>query len=89
MDRGKAGMRYYKRIEGQYIAGIGTGAGGTEITQEEYDSILQTIHSRPALPDGYGCRLTTDMNWVQYALPAVEEEVDEATALAELMEVLG
>lgn len=50
--RGKEGkMRYYKLIAGGYLEAIGTGEGGTEITEEEYNSLLGLIRNRPAAPD--------------------------------------
>lgn len=36
-------MRYYKITENGYILGIGTGAGGTEITQEDIGQLSQHL----------------------------------------------
>ena len=64
---------------------------GKEITVAEYDHILSVIRSKPTAPDGYGYRLTAELEWELYELPVEEtdEEVSESEALAELMEVLA
>ena len=54
---------------------IGTGAGNTEITEEEYNSILSLIQSRPQA-DVKGYRLKTDLTWEEYDLPAPPEPSD-------------
>lgn len=72
-------MRYYKIIDNGYIFGIGTGSGGTEITQEEYDAIMSAIQSRPSDADTTGYRLTTALTWESYEKEPVNiglEEVD-------------
>ena len=66
-------MRYYKLIENGYLTAIGTGVGGIEITEEEYNSILVHIRSCPEAPKGYGYRLKEDLTWELYELPIVEE----------------
>ena len=66
-------MRYYKLIENGYLTTIGTGVGGVEITEEEYNSILVHIRSCPEAPSGYGYRLKEDLTWETYELPIVEE----------------
>lgn len=66
-------MRYYKLIENGYLIAIGTGVGGIEITEEEYNSILAHIRSCPEAPEGYGYRLKEDLTWELYELPIVEE----------------
>jgi hypothetical protein len=84
-------MRYNKNVQGGYILAIGTGAGGEEITEQEYAAIKAVIDARPAPPDGYGYRLTATEIWEQYALPPVEDDpdVDADAALAEIAEVIG
>jgi hypothetical protein len=42
---GRASMRYYKNIENSYILAIGTGGGGTEITEAEYASVNVSVPS--------------------------------------------
>ena len=35
--------RYYKQTDGMYILAVGVGAGGTEITKAEYNTLLAEI----------------------------------------------
>lgn len=67
-------MRFYKTIDSGYIISIGTGNGGTEITEPEYAEILAVIRNKPTPRDGYDYRLKTDLTWEEYALPPVEPE---------------
>lgn len=79
---------YYKHIEDGFIAYIGTGAGQTEITQEEYDSILAVIQSRPIPEAGFDYRLRTDLTWEQVERPIDDDpELSEQEALDILMGV--
>ena len=64
-------MRYYKLIENGYLTAIGTGVGGIEITEEEYNSLLTHIRSCPEAPEGYGYRLKEDLTWETYELPII------------------
>lgn len=67
-------MRYNKTIDNGYIISIGTGNGGSEITEAEYAEILATIRNKPTARDGYDYRLKTDLTWEEYALPPIEPE---------------
>ena len=44
-------MRYYAQYVDNKLIAIGTGAGGTEITKEEYDALLSEIKERASLVD--------------------------------------
>ena len=44
-------MRYYKLIENDSLIAIGTGPGGTEITESEYNALLSEIREKAALVD--------------------------------------
>ena len=45
-------MRYYAQYnENNKLIAIGTGAGGTEITKEEYDRLLAEIRTKAELVD--------------------------------------
>ena len=74
-------MRFYKHIENGYILGIGTGTGGTEITESEYNEIMAVIRNHP-VRDGYGYRLKTDLTWEEYELPKPDpdDEISEEEA---------
>jgi hypothetical protein len=69
-------MVYYKQLSDNYILAIGTGPGGTEITETEYNSILSVIQSRPT-SETKGYRLRTDLTWEEYDLPPEPEPSDE------------
>jgi len=73
---------YYKMIEDGYITSIGTGAGQTEITQEEYNEILSLIQSRPIPEAGFDYRLRTDLTWEQVERPIEDDpELSEQEAM--------
>lgn len=82
-------MRYYKIIDSGYIISIGTGNGGTEITESEYSEILSVIRNKPTARDGYDYRLKTDLTWEEYATPPVELADDDLTADEALDIILG
>lgn len=71
-------MRYYKQISDNYILAIGTGYGGEEITESEYDTIMSLIKNRPHA-DGKGYKLRTDLTWEEYDLPPEPPEEEEIT----------
>lgn len=70
-------MRYFVQYgKKNHIIAIGTGAGGTEITETEYNDIMAIIQNRPSA-DGKGYRLKTDLTWEAYDLPPEPEPSDE------------
>lgn len=73
---------FYKYINDKYIIGVGTGSGSEEISEQEYNSILDKINKRPEAPEGYSYRLTTAMEWelceVPKTEPTAEEEIIES-----------
>ncbi len=82
-------MRYYKSYDESYIATIGTGFGGTEITKTEYDEIMAVIQSRPN-GEGKGYRLRTDLTWEEYDLPpAIVSDADELSTDEAMAILLG
>lgn len=77
-------MRYYKDIQNGFIVAIGTGGGGIEITEIEYESILAVIRDKPARTDTTDYHLLEDLTWEEYERieppdetePSAEEVVD-------------
>lgn len=67
-------MRYYKQIENEELAAIGTGSDGEEITKEEYENILSVIRDRPTPEAGYDYRLKADLTWELVELPPEDED---------------
>ena len=83
-DKFGAVMRYYKDIQNGFIAAIGTGGGGVEITETEYESILAVIRNKPARTETTDYHLREDLTWEEYerieppdeSEPSAEEVVD-------------
>ena len=73
-------MRYYALYSDNKLIAIGTGYGGTEITEAEYNALLSEIREKAALVDKlYGGEITID------AVPAdwqekIQRRVDERIA---------
>ena len=80
-------MRYYKTIENGFILTIGTGDGGEEITEAEYDEIMAVIHNKPARTETTDYRLKTDLTWEAYPVepPDPDPELDGEDALEILL----
>lgn len=83
-------MRYYAQYDDSgYLTTIGTGNGGTEITEARYNELLGIIRNRPQSPEGYDYHLTADLEWELYELPPVEsDELTEAEAKAAAYDIL-
>lgn len=73
----------YKYINDKYIIGVGTGAGGVEISEQEYNAILEKINNRPEAPEGYSYRLTTAMEWELTEVPKTEPTTEEIIEIEE------
>lgn len=76
-------MRFFKYINDDYLLGIGTGNGGTEIAETEYNEILAVIRNKPARTETVDYRLKTDLTWEEYEHepdpepePTAEEALD-------------
>lgn len=73
-------MRYYAQYSDNKLIAIGTGYGGTEITEAEYNALLAEIREKAALVDKlYSGEITLD------AVPAewqeeIQRRVDERIA---------
>lgn len=68
---------FYKYINDKYIIGVGTGSGGEEITEQEYNSILDKINNRLEASEGYSYRLTTAMKWELCETPKIEPTTED------------
>lgn len=78
-------MRYFKSLSDGYIYAIGTGPGGTEITEAEYKSIKSVIGNMPQAESGYWYRLTDSLVWEKYEIitPAPEPTTENRIAALE------
>ena len=72
-------MRYYKQISDGTIISIGTGPGGTEITEAEYNALLSEIREKAALVDKlYSGEITIDevpADWQEEIHRRVDERI--------------
>lgn len=68
---------FYKYINENFIIGVGIGSGGEEITEKEYNSILEKINNRPEAPEGYSYRLTASLEWELCEVPKIEPTTEE------------
>lgn len=65
----------YKKYEKDgYILCLGI---GDEITEDEYNKILDKINNRPTAPEGFTYRLTTALKWELCKLPPTVENNEE------------
>ena len=80
-------MRYYKQTANNYIIAIGTGAGGTEITEAEYNALLAEIREKAALVDKlYSGEITiadVPTEWQEEIQRRVDERIAAEGAAAE------
>ena len=68
---------FCKYINEKYIIGVGTGFSGEEISEQEYNAILDKINNRPEAPEGYSYRLTTSLEWELCEVPKTEPTAEE------------
>ena len=74
-------MRYYAQYsDDNKLIAIGTGYGGTEITESEYNALLAEIREKAALVDKlYGGEITIDAVPVEWQ-EEIQRRVDERIA---------
>ena len=72
-------MRYYKRVYNDIVIAIGTGYGGTEITEAEYNALLSEIREKADLVDKlYNGEITIDevpADWREEIQRRVDERI--------------
>lgn len=72
-------MRYYKQVSDESLLAIGTGQGGTEITEAEYNALLAEIREKAALVDKlYSGEITLDevpADWQKEIQHRVDERI--------------
>ena len=68
-------------INNGYIISIMHEADVGNISDAEYQAIMDKVNRKPTPPDGYDYRLTVDLEWEMFELPKEtdEPETDEAT----------
>lgn len=83
-----AAMRFYKYIQDGYITAIGTGGGGVEITETEYETILEAIRNKPSRTDTTDYHLREDLTWQEYERIEPQPDDDEEAAPEEVLDIL-
>ena len=72
-------MRYYKRVSDESLIAVGTGLGGTEITEAEYNALLSEIREKADLVDKlYSGEITIDavpVDWQEEIQRRVDERI--------------
>lgn len=72
-------MRYYAQYSNNKLSSIGTGPGGTEITESEYNTLLSEIREKAALVDElYSGEITIDevpADWQEEIQRRVDERI--------------
>ena len=80
-------MRYYKRVYNDIVIAIGTGYGGTEITEAEYNALLSEIREKAAFVNKlYGGEITIDEvpeDWQEEIQRRVDERIAAEGSAAE------
>jgi len=84
--RGDSMTRYYKKIKNGYIIAIGTGGGGTKISESSYNEIMAIIQSKPPRIGNTDYRLTKDLTWEEYERDP--DPIDEELSAEEALNVL-
>lgn len=80
-------MRYFKQYENNKLIAIGTGNGGTEITKEEYESLLTEIRTKAELVDKlYNAEITIEdvpTEWREEIQRRVAERIANEEAMVD------
>ena len=73
-------MKYFAQYENGILTAIGTGCGGTEITEAEYNALLSEIREKADLVDKlYSGEITIDEVPVEWR-EEIQRRVDERIA---------
>lgn len=78
---------FCKLVSNNYIEAIGRGGFGIEITEAEYNNLIEIIHNKPIAESGYDYRLREDLTWELYELPIIPPE-DEEISDTEALEII-
>ena len=65
-------MKYFKNIENGYIVSVSTMQGQTEISEEEYNTILLIIKNTPVFNNGFMYRLKENLTFELVEIPKEE-----------------
>ena len=74
-----------------YIVSIMHGAKEGNISDAEYQAIMDKVNRKPTPPDGYDYRLTTSLEWELYerpSLPETSEDTDPELSAEEALNII-
>lgn len=77
-----------KIVSNGYIVALSS-RHGTDISDSEYQSISEKIHSAPTAPSGYRYQLRENLTWELCELPASEDADPELRAEEALAIIMG
>ena len=80
-------MRYNKQIFNGFIVAVGSFNGGKEISEAEYNAILEVVRNKPTATKTTDYRLREDLTWEEYPVdpPEPDPDIDDAELLSILM----
>ena len=81
-------MRYYKIITDGYLIAVGSGSGGTEIAEADYNNLLEIIRNKPLAESGYDYRLKADLTWELHEIPPVPAPEDDEISDTEALNII-
>lgn len=81
-------MRYFKALSDGYIYAIGTGSGGTEITEAEYNNILGIIRNGQTAHGSYRYLLKSDLTWERLETPVTPDDADPELSAEEALDII-
>lgn len=64
---------YQINIENGYIVSLVKGVVNGNISENDYNNVLEIIKNKPTANDGFDYRLKEDLTWELYELPKIEE----------------
>ena len=82
-------MMYQKNTENGYIVSIVKGVSVGNITEAEYQAIMDIIRNKPTAEQGFDYRLREDLTWELFQLPEPEPEADEEATEADYLASLA
>lgn len=74
-------MRYYAEYDGDTIIAVGTGFGGTEITEDDYKAVLAEIEEKRLLADQLYAGEITIADVPEKWRTEVQQTVDDRRAI--------
>jgi len=81
-------MRYNKQIFNGFIVAVGSFNGGEEISEAEYNTILEVVRNKPTATETTDYRLREDLTWEAYEVEPPEPSEPSVEDKAEAYDIL-